>query len=159
MALSSLLLPPLICLWWWQHSVWEIDFSFANCKSFMTGCTAEEAALCIILLNLLLAEETIPAYKPWIIEQGNQSVRWEQAQGLDGLMARLTAGGGLISQYTILFHLSVPHSPHSPLHSSLPLPSTFLSSVPPLPLYSCITPIYFLWASHCPIPHYPPSSA
>lgn len=30
----------------------------------MTGCTAEEAALCVILLNLLLAEETIPAYNP-----------------------------------------------------------------------------------------------
>lgn len=33
----------------------------------------------------------VPAYKPWIIEQGNHSMRGEEAQGLDGLMAKMTA--------------------------------------------------------------------
>lgn len=83
-------------------------------------------------------------------------MRWKRAQGLDGLMTKLTAcekkARWLISQYAILYHCC-PYPPAAPLHvGSL---SSFPSRLPPLPLHSCISPISLLWAPHCPIPHYP----
>lgn len=53
-------------------------------------------------------------------------MRWEQAQGLDGLMAKLTAcekkGRRLISQYAILLHRCL-YPPSLPLFPSSSAPS------------------------------------
>lgn len=79
---------------------------------------------------------------------------------LDGQVDSLRKKGRrLISQYAILPHLCPPPHAAHPLPPIVPLLVGSLpslpSSVPPLPPHSCITPISFLWASHCPIPHPP----
>lgn len=74
-------------------------------------------------------------------------MRWDQAQGLDGLMAKLTACekkvGRLISQYSILLHLCPP--PHLPSWSA---PSPLFHNMFHLCLFTLVLLQFLSYEAH-----------